>query len=87
MRPIVLLGGARPADPDGPPGVLLAHTVIPNSFWRNPSFAYLGLEVFLPAPGAGSPLDWALARDLIQAALGCEGAPEGRGAQPPLGWP
>lgn len=42
-------------------------TVIPAEVWRNPHFLYVGLEIYLPEPGAGRPLDQDYARTLIEA--------------------
>lgn len=69
VRP-VLLGAGDPSAADRP-GALRALTVIPEEIWRNPGFTYLGIEVFLPAAGAGDPDDWALARRLIDGAIDC----------------
>lgn len=71
IRP-VLLGGASPSAQDTPvPPPLRARTVIPEAIWNSPRFRYLGIEVFLASPGPGDPQDWALARGLIDAVLGC----------------
>jgi hypothetical protein len=73
-----LVRGVLLAGPDDPPRVgdalLSAHTVIPRSVWDNAAFRYLGIEVFLPAAGAGLPADWTFARRLIEQALVCAGA-------------
>jgi len=74
--------GARPpvrglllTAPDTPLTVVAplvrTHTVIPKAIWRNDAFRYLGLEVYLPAPGPGTGPDWAFARGLIEQALIC----------------
>jgi hypothetical protein len=66
VRPI-LLGASKGARPTLP----RAQTVIPEFFWRNPGFRYLGLKCFLLQPGAGEAADWDLARRLIEAAVAC----------------
>jgi hypothetical protein len=68
VRPVWLRGTARG---DQPPALHQARTVIPDAFWHNPGFRYLGLECFLMAAGAGVPADWMFARGLIAAALAC----------------
>jgi hypothetical protein len=70
VRPVLLGAGGPPAT-DAPSLPLRAVTVIPEEIWRNPAFSYLGIEVFLPAAGAGSPEDWALARGLINGVIHC----------------
>jgi hypothetical protein len=39
--------------------------------WRNPRFLYVGIEVFLPVPGAGSVEDHQFAGELIRLAADC----------------
>lgn len=74
IRPI-LLGGAPPLEQGVPaPPPLRALTVIPEAVWNNLGFRYLGIEVFLPAAGAGGPEDWALAQGLINGVIFCSQA-------------
>ena len=68
VRPILLASGTRSGLA---PTLPRAHTVIPEVFWRNPGFRYLGLECFLLQLGAGEAADWDLARRLIGAAVAC----------------
>jgi hypothetical protein len=68
VRPILLASGTRAGLA---PALPRAHMVIPEVFWRNPAFRYLGLECFLLEAGAGEAADWALARRLIATALAC----------------
>ncbi len=68
VRPILLASGTRTGLA---PTLPRAHTVIPEVFWRNGAFRYLGLECFLLQPGAGDAADWDLARRLIDAAVAC----------------
>ncbi len=68
MRSILLASGTRTGLA---PTLPRAHTVIPEVFWRNGAFRYLGLECFLLQPGAGEAADWDLARRLIGAAVAC----------------
>lgn len=58
---LVRLGG----DEDGP--YPPARTVIPDRVWQAPEFLYVGLEVYLAAPGAGTPAEQDYARRLIAA--------------------
>ena len=53
--------GARP----------IVWTYIPEMVWRNPRFLYVGIEVFLPVPGAGSVEDHQFAGELIRLAADC----------------
>ncbi len=55
------IGGARP----------VVWTYIPETVWRNPRFLYVGVEVFLPAPGAGSAEDHRFASELVRLAADC----------------
>ncbi|THF63253.1 hypothetical protein [Pseudothauera rhizosphaerae] len=48
-----------------------AVTVIPGEVWENAAFRYLGMEIYLPAPGAGSERAWLLADELIDIATAC----------------
>ncbi|MCW2306951.1 hypothetical protein [Rhodobium gokarnense] len=42
---------------------------IPQAIWRQERFAYLGIEVYLAAPGAGTQAEAAFAERLIEAAV------------------
>lgn len=64
---IVALGRAHA---DGP----VAETVIPEEIWRHPAFLYVGIEVFLPETGAGTPAQWDFARRLVNAVADVAGA-------------
>jgi len=57
--------------PLGQAGVVQARTVIPEAIWNNSAFAYLGLELYLPATAAGHASGAALARRLVRLAVGC----------------
>jgi hypothetical protein len=46
-------------------------TYIPETVWRNPRFLYVGIEVFLPAPGAGNAEDHQFASALVRLAADC----------------
>ncbi len=61
-------GSRAPADQELRPVVW---TYIPEIVWRNPRFLYVGIEVFLTAPGAGRQEDHAYARDLVLLCAGC----------------
>ncbi|ODS01394.1 hypothetical protein AUC68_00605 [Methyloceanibacter methanicus] len=53
-------------------------TYIPEAVWRNPHFLYIGIEVFLAAPGPGSEADHAYARDLVLLCADCSAHLEDR---------
>jgi hypothetical protein len=55
------IAGARP----------VVWTYIPETVWRNPRFLYVGIEVFLPAPGAGNAEDHQFASALVRLAADC----------------
>lgn len=59
---LVRLGGNDAADrfPAG-------RTVIPAEVWQAADFLYVGLEIYLATPGAGTPAELAYARALIDA--------------------
>lgn len=78
VRPILLEAKGPFPDQASAPTHLHALTVIPEEIWRNPLFSYLCIEVFLPAPGAGDPEDWAMARRLIAAVIHCSKVRPGR---------
>lgn len=69
LRGLLLTDPNTPVTAIGP--LIRTHTVIPDTIWRNDHFRYLGLEVYLPAPGPGTHLDWAFAQRLIEQALTC----------------
>ncbi|MDD3529666.1 MAG: hypothetical protein PHS77_07285 [Gallionellaceae bacterium] len=54
----------------GPPGAMVAETVIPESVWRNPQFLYVGVEVYLTEPGVGTPDQQSFAIQLVGALAG-----------------
>lgn len=48
-----------------------ANTVIPEEIWNNAGFAYLGVEVYLPADAPGRTRGVLLARQVIRLARHC----------------
>lgn len=46
--------------------VPVAETVIPPTLWRNPNFAYFGMEAFLTAPGSGTSNEQQFTRTLLE---------------------
>lgn len=66
----------------GAPGRARVRTVIPAQLWNNAAFAYLGIELYLPARTAGQAAGAALARALIRLAAACAAAPAERLARP-----
>lgn len=55
-------------------------TIIPAEIWQNPHCLYVGLEIYLPAPGAGTAADQAYARDLVRALAAAAAASQPAGA-------
>lgn len=60
--------------PLGTPAGLRARTVIPETVWNNPAFAYLGMEIYLPGTASGRQQGVDLARRLIRLAIRLSGA-------------
>jgi len=48
-----------------------ARTVIPRGVWSDPTFEYVGIEVYLASPGVGQPRDRELALWLIRSVIEC----------------
>ena len=46
-------------------------TVIPQAVWTSKDFVYIGLEIYLPGPDAGTFEDWGFAAEIVQSILKC----------------
>ncbi len=66
LRPVILETAHTPLSRKHP---VPAHTVIPPEIWNAPTFDYVGIEVYLPCQGNGSPRDWELARWVIRTVV------------------
>lgn len=62
LRAVQMLQAGEPTVGTAP----VAETVIPPTLWRNPDFAYFGVEAFLTAPGSGTSNEQQLTRQLLE---------------------
>jgi len=46
--------------------------VIPQAVWASKDFIYVGLEIYLPRPDAGTLEDWQLAAEIVECILKCD---------------
>jgi hypothetical protein len=74
VRPVLLMASAgperrRPGEVDA----VFAETTLPRRVWDNSAFTYVGLEVYLSAPGAGAPEAWTFAAVVIDRLTRCAG--------------
>ncbi|MEA3547911.1 MAG: hypothetical protein U9R66_09630 [Thermodesulfobacteriota bacterium] len=47
-------------------------TVIPHAVWASKDFIYVGLEIYLPRPDAGTLEDWQFAAEIVECILKCD---------------
>ena len=47
-------------------------TVIPQAVWASKDFIYVGLEIYLPRPGAGTMEDWRFTAEIVKSILKCD---------------
>jgi hypothetical protein len=46
--------------------------VIPHAVWASKDFIYVGLEIYLPRPDAGTLEDWQFAAEIVECILKCD---------------
>ena len=74
---IVSLRGGRgcgfsPASPIRNQGYPACLTVIPRAVWASKDFIYVGLEIYLPRPDAGTMEDWRFTKEIVESILKCD---------------
>ncbi len=47
-------------------------TVIPKAVWASKDFIYVGLEIYLPRPDAGTMEDWQFTAEIVESILKCD---------------
>jgi hypothetical protein len=47
-------------------------TVIPQAVWASKDFIYVGLEIYLPRPDAGTMEDWGFTAEIVKSILKCD---------------
>ena len=47
-------------------------TVIPQAVWASKDFIYVGLEIYLPRPDAGTMEDWQFTKEIVESILKCD---------------
>ena len=47
-------------------------TVIPQAVWASKAFIYVGLEIYLPEPNAGTMEDWRFTAEIVESILKCD---------------
>ncbi len=47
-------------------------TVIPQAVWASKAFIYVGLEIYLPEPNAGTMEDWRFTAEIVESVLKCD---------------
>lgn len=61
--------------PDGKTPQNIYHvcrTVIPQAVWASKDFIYVGLEIYLPRPDAGTMKDWQFTTEIVEYILECD---------------
>jgi hypothetical protein len=61
----------RPPSPAAAGARPVVRICIPEAVWSNLHFLYVGIEVFLPFPGAGAVEDHEFAESLVRLAVSC----------------
>lgn len=62
-------------EPDGktPQNIYpICRTVIPQAIWASKDFVYVGLEIYLPRPDAGTMEDWRFTAEIVECILKCD---------------
>jgi len=73
LRLVKILANSEDSDGagDGTGVHVGARTLIPEQLWNDPSFIYVGLEIYLTEPGDGVAEDWHFTGDLIETIQAC----------------
>jgi len=53
-------------------GYPICRTVIPRAVWASKDFVYVGLEIYLPRPDAGTMKDWQFTTEIVEYILKCD---------------